>query len=281
MHLIVIILGFTGVLGKLIDSGSTILVWYRMAIAFVVLFIFIAIKGNLFQISKANFYKVLATGVVVALHWLFFFESIKVSNVSVAVVCMATSSLFSAFLEPLILKRKIIKQEIVFGVIVVIALSYAMNSGAGYYLGYIYGVIAAFLATLFTILNAIFIHKVDATKITMIEMLGGSLVITTFLFFNDSLDVNSLYISKMDLIYLLILGIVCTAFAFVVSVEVMKQLSPYSVIMAVNLEPVYSVILALLLFEDSESMSYHFYIGASVIILTVFFEGYLKTKKSK
>ena len=201
MHLIVIILGFTGILGKLIDSSATILVWYRMLIAFFTLFIFVAIQGNLFQISKIEFYKVLATGVVVALHWLFFFESIKVSNVSVAVVCMATSSLFSSLLEPLMLKKKIIKQEIIFGVIVVIALSYAMNSGASYFLGYIYGIIAAFLATLFTILNAIFINKIDATKITMIEMLGGFLVITAFLFFNDSLDFESLFISNIDLTY--------------------------------------------------------------------------------
>jgi drug/metabolite transporter (DMT)-like permease len=282
MHLIVIILGFTGILGKLIELESSILVWYRMLFAFLLLAAFAIFKKNIKEISTTNFIKILGIGVVVAAHWLFFFESIKVSNVSVAVVCMATSSLFSALLEPLFFKRKISWKEIILSILVIVGLWYAINADTTYLKGYVYGVIAAFLATLFTILNSLFVNKVKASNITLIEMLGGVLVISLYLFYSNSFHLSALSLSTQDFYYLLILGGICTAFAFVISVEVMKYLSPFSVIMAVNLEPLYSILLAIVIFNDgSETMNSSFYIGGSIIILAVFIDGYLKTKANK
>lgn len=275
MHFIVILLGFTGVLGKLIDCGSTVLVWYRMLIAFVFLLAYIYFTSN-FKISKKNFIQILGIGFVVAAHWLFFFESIKVSNVSVAVVCMGTSSLFSTFLEPLILKRKIKLREFVLSVVVLFAIGLALNADFSYVLGFIYGIIAAFLATLFTILNALYVNKVSSEKITLIEMLGGFLIISVYLLFSGEITFSDLNLSTKDIVYLIILGGVCTSFAFVISVEVMKFLSPYNVIMAVNLEPVYSVLLALFIFGESENMNLSFYIGGILIIAAVSFDAYLK-----
>jgi drug/metabolite transporter (DMT)-like permease len=275
MHFIVILLGFTGVLGKLIDCGSTVLVWYRMLIAFVFLLAYIYFTSN-FKISKKNFIQILGIGFVVAAHWLFFFESIKVSNVSVAVVCMGTSSLFSTFLEPLILKRKIKLRELVLSVVVLFAIGLALNADFSYVLGFIYGIIAAFLATLFTILNALYVNKVSSEKITLIEMLGGFLIISVYLLFSGEITFSDLNLSTKDIVYLIILGGVCTSFAFVISVEVMKFLSPYNVIMAVNLEPVYSVLLALFIFGESENMNLSFYIGGILIIAAVSFDAYLK-----
>ena len=275
MHFIVILLGFTGVLGKLIDCGSTVLVWYRMLIAFVFLLAYIYFTSN-FKISKKNFIQILGIGFVVAAHWLFFFESIKVSNVSVAVVCMGTSSLFSSFLEPLILKRKIQIRELVISVVVLFAIGLALNADFSYVLGFIYGIIAAFLATLFTILNALYVNKVSSEKITLIEMLGGFLIISVYLMFSAEITFSDLNISTRDIIYLIILGGLCTSFAFVISVEVMKFLSPYNVIMAVNLEPVYSVLLALFIFGESENMNLSFYIGGILIIAAVSLDAYHK-----
>jgi drug/metabolite transporter (DMT)-like permease len=275
MHFIVILLGFTGVLGKLIDCGSTVLVWYRMLIAFVFLLAYIYFTSN-FKISKKNFIQILGIGFVVAAHWLFFFESIKVSNVSVAVVCMGTSSLFSTFLEPLVLKRKIKLRELVLSVVVLFAIGLAINADFSYVLGFIYGIIAAFLATLFTILNALYVNKVSSEKITLIEMLGGFLIISVYLLFSGEITFSDLNLSTKDIVYLIILGGVCTSFAFVISVEVMKFLSPYNVIMAVNLEPVYSVLLALFIFGESENMNLSFYIGGILIIAAVSFDAYLK-----
>lgn len=282
MHLIVVILGFTGILGKLIELESSVLVWYRMLFAFLILVVFAIVKRNIREVSKIDFFKILGIGVVVAAHWLFFFESIKVSNVSVAVVCMATSSLFSALLEPLFFKRKISWKEITLSVLVIIGLWYAINADTTFIKGYVFGVIAAFLATLFTILNSLFINKVKSSNITLIEMLGGVFVITAYLLYNDSFNVSSMTLTINDFIYLLILGGICTAFAFVISVEVMKYLSPFSVIMAVNLEPLYSILLALVIFNDgTETMNNSFYLGGSIIIFAVFLDGYLKTKSIK
>lgn len=282
MHLIVVILGFTGILGKLIELESSVLVWYRMLFAFIILFFFGLIKKNLKEVSKINFVKILGIGVVVAAHWLFFFESIKVSNVSVAVVCMATSSLFSALLEPLFFKRKISWKEITLSILVIVGLWFAINADTTYIKGYVFGVIAAFLATLFTILNSLFVDKVKSSNITLIEMFGGVLILSLFLLYNNSFNLPSLSLTLNDFIYLLILAGVCTAFAFVVSVEVMKYLSPFNVIMAVNLEPLYSILLALIIFNDgTETMNNTFYLGGSIIIFAVFLDGYFKTKSTK
>ena len=220
----------------------------------------------------------IGVGAIVAAHWLFFFESIKLSNVSVAVVCLATSSLFSALIEPFVFKRKMNGYELLFGIVVIAALAFALKADVSYFWGYLYGVIAAFLATLFTIFNALYINKVEASKITLIEMLGGWIAMSIYIVLFTNTPLCDFSISQQDTIYLIALGIVCTAFAFVVSVEVMKSLSPYSVIMAVNLEPIYSIVLALILFGESEEMTSSFYIGGSIIILTVFLDGYLKTK---
>lgn len=281
MHLIVVLLGLTGVLGKLINTGSTILVWYRMLIAFLFLFVYIYAKSDTLKISKKHFIEILGIGCIVAAHWLFFFESIKVSNVSVAVVCMGTSSLFSSILEPFILKRKVFLREIILAVLVLVAIGIAMNADFSYLTGYIYGIIAAFLATLFTILNALYVDKVEAEKITSIEMMGGFAFISLYMLISNSFSFNDLIIDWNDIMYLIVLGGVCTSFAFVVSVEVMKFLSPYNVIMAVNLEPVYSIILALALFGESESMNFSFYLGAVIIIGTVTLDGYFKKQEDK
>ena len=137
MHLIVIILGLTGVLGKLIVASSTILVWYRMLIAFVALGLYLLIQKELFKIQQGYIWKLLGVGAIVAAHWLFFFESIKVSNVSVAVVCLATSSLFSSLIEPFVFKRKISTYELVFGIVVIAALAFALQADVSYLWGYV------------------------------------------------------------------------------------------------------------------------------------------------
>ncbi len=281
MHLIVVLLGLTGVLGKLIDTGSTVLVWYRMLIAFLFLGVYIYIKSNSLRVSIKHFIQIIGIGCIVAAHWLLFFESIKVSNVSVAVVCMGTSSLFSSILEPLILKRKIYRREIILAILVLFAIGIAMNADFSYMKGYVYGIAAAFLATLFTILNALYVDKVESEKITSIEMLGGFLFVCIYMLFSNSFSMADLVISWNDILYLTILAGICTSFAFVVSVEVMKFLSPYNVIMAVNLEPVYSILLALVLFGESESMNFSFYLGAVLIIGTVSLDGYLNKQEDK
>ena len=279
LHLMVIILGLTGVFGKLISLSAIHLVWYRMGIAFVSIAIFLAFKKQLFSISNKDFFGLLGVGALVTFHWLCFFESIKVSTVSVAVVCLATSSLFSALIEPFFFKRKFLFYEVIMGVVVVVALAFIMGTETKYFLGYFYGIIAALLATLFTLFNAKYINKVGAAKITMIEMLSGVIIISCILFFQQDYTVFTTKISVTDLSYLIILGTLCTAMVFVWLTEIMRHITPYSLIMAINLEPVYSIIFALIIFGDNELMSSSFYFGSCVIIGIVFLDGYIKNRQ--
>ena len=279
LHLMVVILGLTGVFGKLISLDAIQLVWYRMFIAFITLSLFLVYKKELFSIKRKDFFGILGVGALVTFHWLCFFQSIKVSTISVAVVCLATSSLFSALIEPMFFKRKLLKYEVFMGIVVIAALIFILGAETQYLWGYFYGIMAAFLGTLFTLCNAKYIKKVGAAKITMIEMLAGVLIISCVLLIQQDYTVFTSLISVTDFSYLLILGTLCTAMVFVWMTEIMKHITPYSLIMAVNLEPIYSIILALLIFGDSELMSISFYIGGSVIIGIVFLEGYLKNKQ--
>ena len=279
LHLMVVILGLTGVFGKLISLDTIHLVWYRMSIAFVSLALFLFFKKQLFSISKQNFFGILGVGALVTLHWLCFFQSIKVSTISVAVVCLATSSLFSALIEPLFFKRKLLAYEVIMGVIVLAALAFVMGTDTQYIWGYFYGIMAAFLGTLFTLFNAKYVKKIGAAQITMIEMLAGVIIISCLLLFQQDYAVFTTLISVTDFTYLLILGIVCTALVFVWMTEIMRHITPFSLIMAINMEPIYSILLALLIFKESELMSTLFYIGGSIIIGVIFLEGYLKNKQ--
>ena len=275
----VVILGLTGVFGKLISLSAIHLVWYRMGIAFISIAIFLAFKKQLFAVSKKDFLGLLGVGALVTFHWLCFFESIKVSTVSVAVVCLATSSLFSALIEPFFFKRKFLFYEVIMGVLVVLALAFIMGTETKYFWGYFYGIMAALLATLFTLFNAKYINKVGAAKITMIEMLSGVIIISCILFLQQDYTIFTTKISITDLTYLVILGTICTALVFVWLTEIMRHITPYSLIMAINLEPVYSIIFALIIFGDNELMSSSFYLGSCVIIGIVFLDGYLKNRQ--
>ena len=274
----VLILGFTGIFGKLISLNTIELVWYRMLIAFITLFTFLAFKKELTKIKKKDFFGLLFVGSLVAVHWFFFFESIKVSNVSVAVVCLSTASFFSAMIEPFFLKRKPKLYEYILGIVVFVTLFLMLEAETKYTMGYIYGIIASFLGTLFTLYNAKYINRLKASKITMVEMLAGVIIFSMLMLINKEIGISNLKININDFVYLFLLGTICTAAVFVWMVEIMKYISPYSLIMAINLEPIYSIVLALIIFSESEHMNLSFYIGASVIILVVFLESYLKNK---
>ncbi len=274
----VLILGFTGIFGKLISLNTLELVWYRMLIAFITLFTFLAFKKELTKIKKKDFFGLLFVGSLVAVHWFFFFESIKVSNVSVAVVCLSTASFFSAMIEPFFLKRKPKLYEYILGIVVFVTLFLMLEAETKYTMGYIYGIIASFLGTLFTLYNAKYINRLEASKITMVEMLAGVVIFSILMLINKEIGISNLKININDFVYLFLLGTICTAAVFVWMVEIMKYISPYSLIMAINLEPIYSIVLALIIFSESEHMNLSFYIGASVIILVVFLESYLKNK---
>lgn len=289
LHLVILIWGFTGILGKLISISAVSIVWYRTLIAFISLFVFLVIKKKEIRIPLKSLIQYLGTGVIVALHWFFFFEALKVSTVSVTLATLASATLFTSLLEPLFFKKKIVGYEIIFGLIVIAGLFLIFSFETKYQLGILYSLISAFCASLFTTLNGIFVAKGGRSmQITMYEMLGSVLIITLYLILTQNLNLNSLNLINetsgqyyLNLIYLLILGIICTSIAFVVSVDVMKKLTPFTVSISINMEPIYAIILALLVFGEDEKMTWGFYVGTVLIISTIFGNGFLKKKSTK
>ena len=284
LHLIVFIWGFTAILGELISLDALPLVWFRMLMAVGFIVLFFLYKKQSLVISKRLFLLFLFLGLVIALHWLTFFKAIKVSNVSVTLACLSTGAFFTSFLEPIFYKRRVVWYEVLFGLIVVFGLYIIFNFEGDYYLGIILALTSAFLSALFSVINGRLAQKYDSTVISFYELSGGVLCFSIYLLFTGSFTPEFFILKPTDWLYLIILSSVCTAYAFIASVKVMRYLSPYTVMLTINLEPVYGIILALIIFKEKEQMSIGFYIGAIIIVVTVILNGiikfYLKRKNS-
>lgn len=279
LHFIVFIWGFTAILGQLISLEALPLVWYRIAIAVFCLAAYFVLTKKSFRASKQSIVLFCAAGIVIALHWLTFFWAIKVSNVSLTLACLSTGAFFASLLEPLFFKRRIVIYEVLFGLIVVGALVLIFSVEQQYKLGIVLGLMSAFLSALFSIINGKFAPKYEARVITFYELLGGFAVLSVFLALSGGFDASFFKVSTLDWIWLLVLGSFCTAYAFLASVKVMKFLSPYTVMLTINMEPVYGILLAVLIFKDSEKMTPAFYLGALLILATVIGNGIVKNRK--
>lgn len=279
LHLLVFIWGFTAILGALINIDAIPLVWYRMLIATIIVFMYFIVRKKPLKVNLKALLKFFIGGVLIALHWIFFFSAIKVSNISVALVSMSTGALFTSLIEPFFFKRKLIPLELIFGLIVVGGLYLIFNVESQYTLGIVYALFAAFLSALFTVLNGLYIQKHNAEIISFYQLFFGVAFITIYILFTTGFTAESFNLTNSDMLYLFILSSICTAYAFIVSVKIMKHLTPYTVMLTINLEPVYAIILALLIFGDKEKMSAPFYFGALIILITVVTNGILKNKK--
>lgn len=278
LHLIVFIWGFTAILGRLITLDALPLVWYRMLFAVGFIFIYIKYKRMPIKIPKRILLKFLVAGLVIALHWFTFFRAIKVSNVSITLACLSTGAFFTSLIEPIFFGKKIIWYEIFFGLIVVFGLSIIFNVEGRYVEGIILALTSAFLSASFAVINSKFVKDYDPTVISYYELSGGVLFFSIFLLFTNSFNSDFFQLTTSDFVYLLILSSVCTAYAFIASTAVMKFLSPYTVMLTINLEPIYGIILAVLIFEDKEQMSPQFYLGAVIILTTVVLNGIIKSR---
>lgn len=278
LHLVVFIWGFTAILGALISIEAIPLVWFRMLLAVLFILVYFLVKKKRFRVDRKSLLKFCFTGVIIALHWVAFFKAIKVSNVSVALVTMSTGAFFTSLLEPLFFKRKIKTLEIVLGVFVVIGLYIIFNFETQYYLGIIYALISAFLAALFSVLNGLFVKKNDAEVISFYQLFFGVAFITFLLAVTGSFTAEFFILKASDWFYLILLSSVCTAYAFIVSVKVMKYLTPYTVMLTINLEPVYAIILALFIFGEKEKMNPEFYYGAFIVLFVVLLNGVIKNR---
>lgn len=275
LHLTVWVWGFTGILGALISVSAVYLVWYRVLIASLSLFLYFKIVGKPIKIPTRQAVIYLLNGGLVGLHWLLFFHAIKVSTVSVTLVCLSSVTLFTSILEPLIKRKRISMAEVITGMLIIAGIYLIFTFESDYTWGIIFGLSCALMASLFSIINSQLMQTGSATTISFYEMLGAFLWVTLFMLFTGKID-EKLWLNGSDLLYLLLLGTVCTAAAYVAGVAVMKELSAFTVALVTNLEPVYGIILAWIFFGQSEKMSWGFYLGAVIVLSAVFLFPYFK-----
>ncbi len=280
LHFLIIIAGFTAILGELISLDAIHLVWYRMSIGAVLMLVYILAKKTTLRIPLKVLLSLSVAGVIIALHWITFFAAINVSNISITLAMFSTGAFFASFIEPLFFKRKIIGYEILFGLIVIVGIVLITQTELKYILGIVLGISSALFSTLFAVLNGKFVQHYPPSIISFYEFISGILFMSVFLAFReDGFNHAFFQISSSDWIYLLILASVCTAYAFIVSVHVMKYITPYTVVLTYNLEPIYGIILALVFFPESETMRPMFYVGAGIIIFTVLLNAVFKNIK--
>ena len=280
LHMIVFLWGFTAILGKLIESNAQALTFYRMLFAAIFLFIFIRfVKKESIKVSKKLFIQLSAIGGFMAFHWLCFFYSIKVSNVSIALSCLSLSTLFASILEPIIFKRKVDVSEVIMGVVIVICMGLIFKTEFQYKEGIFYGILTALFGTVFSVFNGKIFGKTSSGNIIFYEIFSGFFILTAFLLLSGQIFQLS-EISTRDLTLVVILASVFTAFPMLESVNLMKYISPFTLILTVNLEPVYGIILAFFIFGESEQMSPIFYGASLIMILAIVVNGVLKSRKN-
>ncbi|NQY29689.1 MAG: EamA family transporter [Flavobacteriaceae bacterium] len=278
LHLIVFIWGFTAILGKLLTIDAVALVWYRMGIASVLIFGYIKYKRMSLHISRNQIIKYVFGGVVIALHWTTFFYAIKISNISIALATMSTGAFFTIFIEALYKKKKVDVQELIFGVLAIVGLYIIYQAEISLQLGMFVALLSSFLSAVFSVFNADFVKEESAIIISFYEIVFGVAAVTIYLLYNGELLTEGFFILQpLDYLWLFILSSICTAYAFIVSVDLLKKLSAFTVMLTINLEPIYAIFLAVILFPNNEKMSSSFYLGAGLILLTVVINGILKT----
>jgi len=273
LHFLVFLWGFTAILGLLILIPPVEVVFYRTFLSALGLAMVMFVNKISFKIGRIEILKILGTGFLIAAHWILFFASARVSTASVCLAGMATTAFWTSLLEPLVLKRSIKWFEMILGLVVMAGLYIIFHFEVRYSLGLIMASGSALLAAIFTVINSRFILRHNHYTITFYEMAGA--MIGTGLFFPvyihwfSETGVLNLSINWMDFMYISILAFVCTVYAYSASIQLMKRISAFVVNLTVNLEPVYGIILAFLIFGDKERMVPGFYIGALVILLSV------------
>lgn len=270
LHFIVFLWGFSAILGKLITLSAVELVFFRSIFAAAGMGAVIWFSRGNFKVDQKDFVKLILIGFIVAFHWLAFFGSARVANVSVSLVGFATNSLWAALLEPWFNKTKLKKYEVVLGLVVLLGLYIIFSFDFHYKLGLVLGIAAGFTSALFSVFNSRMVKRISPRAITFYEMIGVFIGTGIFLpIYQVSGNELQLLPSGKDLVYIAILAGVCSVYAYTVAVELMKRISVFMIQLALNLEPIYGIIMAVLIFGQEEKMSLNFYIGTIVIMAAV------------
>lgn len=293
INLAVILWGFTAILGKAISLSAPVLVWYRMLIASAILWLIISYRKEWPQLAKNDLKRLILIGILFSIHWIAFYGCVKLANASIAVVCLACASVFTAVLDPLLNKQKINKKELLLGLLAVLGVIciYTLHSPTdeqatapmvNFNLGLLLGVLASVISSLFSVLNKPLAEKYSARPLVFSEMVGGltflSLLAPIYLYMQPNVQLSPV---GFDYLWIFILGYCCTVWAQSLAMSSLKTLSPFTVTLSVNLEPVYGILLAFLIFKENNQLGYGFYIGLVFIFTSVALQTALTLRQVK
>ncbi len=281
LHFTVMIWGFTGILGILITINAVQLVWYRVAIASLTLWCYFLISKTKFIVSKKQFLKFFFTGGLVAVHWILFFHAIKISNVSIGLISLSSMTPITGIIEPLFKKQKIYAGDIIVSLLIIIGIALIFKYQSNYTLGMITGLAGAVCAALFSTVNSQYVVQTNPSVICFYELSSAFFWTSIYRLTDGSLLNMPFNLTNSDWIYVGLLGTVCTAFAFVAGVGVMRTLSAFKVALVSNLEPLYGIVLAFLIFGKKEHMTGGFYIGSILILSAIFLYPIYKKRKNR
>lgn len=282
MHVAILLWGFTGIFGKAIDMNAIMIVWYRMILSAIAIVPFMMHGKKIVWPAKKDLLKISLVGIIVCLHWLMFYGAIKASNVSIALSCFSSIALFSALLEPLIYKQKLNSSNILLALLVMVGIYIIFSFQKLYALGIFLALLSALLGAFFTILNKNFVSKYEPATVTFIELISGFVFLSMVLplalsFFNFQFQIPT----SIDWLWLVLLSVICTSVAFTISLEALKKINAFTMNLSVNLEPLYSIVLAIIIFNEGKELNMGFYAGTFIVICSVFLHSFIQFRKRK
>ena len=281
LHLIVFIWGFSPVLGRFITADAWQLVWFRVLISALVTFFYILISKQSLAVTKKQFLRLSGVGLIIMVHWLAFYGAIKVSNISITLVAFSTGTLFSSIVEPILYKRNIRMYEVIIGLIIIGAIALIFSIETRFWLGIVLGMFAALTSSIFGVINGLLVKTIKPAIISFYELFAAFIGLTIVLAIMQNFTTTFFTLDNNSIIGLLILSLVCTVFPFIASVNLSKYISPYTIVLTVNLETVYGIIWAILFYKENNEVKPTFYIGVCIILFAIFLNTYLKKWSDK
>jgi drug/metabolite transporter (DMT)-like permease len=279
-HLIVFIFGFSSILGALCSLNAIPLVVYRMTLASLGLAVYFAIiHPTYFKLEKTLWLKVILGGLIIGVHWVTFFHAIKVAGVSLTLSMMATGAFITAMIEPLINKRKILGYELLFGGLIAVGVGIIFHAEYEHLYGIGIALLSAFLSSVFTILNTQLVKRGRAITLSFYELSVGAIFGIVYVIFSGKYTFEAFELHQWDWLWIGLIAWVCTSYAFNISIKVMQHLSPFTVMLIINLEPLYGILLSLAIWKDEELMSFSFYIGFVIVLVAILLNGSFKCQK--
>jgi drug/metabolite transporter (DMT)-like permease len=273
LHAAVFLFGFTGVLGDVISLEATMLVWHRMWMTAIMMFVYVWFIGRWKRLYLGETIKITAVSLAIVIHWILFYASIKLASVSVAMICLSSITLFTALLEPIILKKPFSKIELLFSILVIVGVYFMAEDQKNHIVGIFVGLASAFFSALFTVLNKQLVSRYDSRLLSLYELGAGFILLTLLLPVTEFfIPVTSYIPTQDDWFYLFLLSFFCTVVAFNLSLSSLRFLSPFTVNLAINLEPVYGIALAFVLLKEYRELGVGFYVGAFFILSAVLAE---------